>query len=202
MTSHLKLLFLAIGLLTFFLSCDMGVEVDDPFANEGIFELTVKHYLHETRVVAGRELIRIYSIDTTFTGNEATLRHSDGTMDITLQSNDVLLEFVGGVTGTVLQGVYDIINYDENLVVQQDKFFGKTDWIFDAGDNANGVSRISYSSKNGRFQIFMYRPGKRLRANFDFSARVNLSDEQFELVGFQTPDSVKVIGAFNAILKK
>jgi hypothetical protein len=185
------------GLMLVLVSCDMGIEVDDPFENEGLFEITVREYSHEIRIVGGRELIRVIVRDTTFTGEDASLEHESGQMNIRLHSDEITSILLAGIEGKDLLGLYDIIPYEENMQLQQNKFAVLSERVASSASNAANMETTTYYSEYGWLQVYMYYPGKRLRAGFNFRANVESSLE--EGTQEELPDSVRIIGSFNAI---
>jgi hypothetical protein len=193
----LKIAAYAIGLVLLLLSCDMGIEVDDPFENEGIFEITVREYSHEIRIVGGRELVRVIVRDTTFTGENASLEHESGKMNIRLHSNEITSSLMAGVEGKDLLGLYDIIPFEEDMRLQQNKFAVVSERVVTSDSNGTNPETTTYYSEYGWLQVYMYYPGKRLRAGFNFRANVESSLD--EGTQEELPDSVRIIGSFNAI---
>lgn len=180
----------------------MGVEVYDPFEKEGIFEITIREYRHEIRIVAGREIIRNIVSETIFTGEEAFLTYSSGQMVIDVKNDDVTMKVIGVVDGNRLLGLYDVVSFDESSSIPKDKFVVKSERHTDmVGGELPDSEVVLYESEKGWIQVYMYNPGKRLRAGFNYRARVIFSTDGMKQLVSEAPDSVVMVGSFNAILE-
>ena len=183
-------------------ACDMGVEVYDPFEREGIFEVTIKEYRHEIRIVGGRPIIRNIVSETIFTGEEAFLSYSSGQMVIDIKSKDVNMKVMGEVDGNRLLGLYDVVSYEEGIPIPKDKFAIRSErqTAMDGGELSDSEV-VTYESEKGWLQVYMYNPGKRLRAGFNYRARVITSTNDMKQLVSEPPDSVVMVGSFNAIIE-
>jgi len=192
MKSFLMLFFIACLLLCTNILCDLGLDIKDPLADRGAFDITMTNWYSEVRTVAGRPVTVKIRQDTVYGGDDVIYRYSGGVMDVVMKNEayGVMLRFVGGIEGTALRGEYALIPYDGSAPVQQDKFYS-------SAETKSADRTMQYLSEEGTVSIAMYRPQKRLGANFKFRARA-LSEGGNEA----KPDSVTFIGGFNAMFQK
>jgi hypothetical protein len=184
--------FIIVLILLNHLSCDLGLEIQDPYAARGVFDVTIREFTSEIRRVGGRDIIVVITKDTTYSGNDAVFSHSAGIIDVQLRNEEdsISVRLMGGAEGTALLGEYPIDEYEPNVSVQSNIFYGTAEAKL-LGD------MFTYFSENGSISIAMYLPNNRFRANFNFRTRVTSNQGNWE-----EPDSVRIIGAFNALIEK
>jgi hypothetical protein len=184
--------FISILMLFIHVSCDLGLDIRDPYADRGVFELTVTNYFSEVRRIGGRDIIVTIMEDTTYRGNDAVFTHANGIIDVWISNDEdsVMARIIGGAEGTALLGEYPINEYDENSPVQSNIFYGMAETKL-LGDT------FTFFSENGLISIAMYSPNHRFRAIFYYRARV-VSD----IDDLDAPDSVRIDGSFNALIEK
>jgi hypothetical protein len=197
MRSFLTLLFIIPVLLLIYLSCDLGLEIQDPLAEAGAFNVTITNWYSEVRTVAGRPVTVKIRQDTMYSDTDSEdviYSYSGGVMDILMKNDEygMKLRFLGGIEGTALRGEYTIIPYDGNAPVQQNQFYSTAETR-----SVDGTVIYFSDSETGTVSIAMYRPNKRLGANFKFRARATS-----EMGNGAQPDSVTFIGGFNAMFQK
>lgn len=191
MKSMLTIFFMLIVLGFPHISCDLGLEIKDPLADRGAFDVTITEWRSEVRIIAGRERIVKTFKDSVYVGEDVLYTYSNGVINAFMKNEEfgMTLRLIGGVEGHALRGEYDVVEYDGQAPAQENKFYG-------AAETESEEGTVSYLSEEGILSIAMYRPQQRLGANFKFRAHVTSGEENTNV-----PDSVTFKGAFNAMFQ-
>ena len=200
------------------LACEMSTEVDDPFAGQQLSEVTIAHIFEERRqIIPGRWETVVRIVDTTYTGNVATLVQKNGQlvveMQSTLSTNETInVKITGGFEGERFLGAYPVVPYHPDSLFRKNKFTVQMERIiepgivqppYEGGHRIDKTVKLSYFSGVGDFQVYVYRPEIRLQVNVAFKSAMDttaVNKEIFKELGFKSvPKTVRVELAFNAL---